>query len=282
MQRKSKQTTPRWTAAAVLGLFAAAGVAQAVEFDEKIQSPRVTNVADLRTEAQAFAAQVAQLQSASPLALVTSQALASARFDLQWKINQAIDSHEPLGDLSAIGLEALGDGAYRIDLSKNPQWRTLEDAMLGILPQSNWGVLGPELVARGFREEDVKTLQSAVGAHDAEIDAAQATLPMAISFSRLVKKLDKIKRPVSDNLVLSYLYQRNKAAADVRRRWATQVLDSLDAQRSRILVSYFGEYSTRAIWAPSDRRAGIADVLSTMRRPDFERIVIEESRGVAP
>ena len=66
-----------------------------------------------------------------------------------------------------------------------------------------------------------------------------------MSFSKIVKKYDKIKRPVDDAAVLSYIYQREKLKAEKGREWAEGLLNSLDAQRARILLAYFVERCPR-------------------------------------
>lgn len=282
MQTKSQQTRPRWRAAAVLGLLAAASLARAAEFDEKIRSPRVTNPADLHTEAGSFAAKVAQLRATAPEALATDADLSAERFDLEWKIQRAIDQNQALGDLSIIGLESRDDGFFRIDLARNPQWLKLDEYLAGVLPQSNWATLSPQLIARGFRESDVAIVQGYVSKHDAAAEGRQRSLPLEIGFSRFVKKLDKLKRPVTDDIVLAFLYQRDKALSAARHDWTLGLLGALDAQRGRVLLSYFGETGGTAVWAPSDQRAGIADVLASVRRPDFERLITEQSQGATP
>lgn len=283
MQLQSrKQTRSRWRAAAVLGLFAAASVAQVAGFDDKLKAPRVTTAADLRGEAQSFGEKVARLREVSPAGLATNQGLSAERFDLAWKIQRAIDQAQPLGDLSSIGLESTGDGAYRIDLARNPQWSKLDELLSGLVPQLNWAAATPQLVARGFRDEDVATLQAYVSQHDAAADARKQSLPVVIGFSRFVRKLDKLKRPVTDDMVLSYLYQRESIEARVRREWTEGLLRSIDAQRGRVLVSFFTEMGGVAVWAPSDQKAGIADILASMRRPDFEQLVQKEAQGATP
>jgi hypothetical protein len=276
-QRRSKNG-----GAALAFLWLIASAAQAVDFDEQLPAPRVQNPVELRGQAQSYAARFSELRAAAPEAPISNQALFRERADLAWQIQRAIDVRAPLGDLSVIGLESAGDGAYRLDFAKSPQWDRLDRVFIAILWQPNWDLLGQQLVARGFRPEDVSALQQYVLTHDAHAVARQRALPYSLAFSRFVKKLDKIKRPVTDELVFSYLYQRDRAYDEALREWADGLLKSLDAQRGRILISYVAESPGIGIWAPSDVRAGIADVLAKVRLADFERRATEESRGATP
>jgi hypothetical protein len=276
------QRRSRHGGAALALLWLIASAAHAVEFDEKLQAPRVKNAAELRSQAQSYAARFSELQAVAPEAPISDPALFRERADLTWQIQQAIDARKPLGDLSAIGIESEDDGTYRLDFAKAPQWQRLDRALIAVLPRTNWELFGPQLVARGFRDEDVETLRNYVLTHDAQGAARQRALPVSLAFSRLVKKLDRIKRPVSNELVLSYLYQRSRASDEAMREWADGLLKSLDAQRGRILISLFAENPGLAIWAPSDQAAGIADVLGTLRLPDYERRVTAEAQGATP
>lgn len=267
---------------AMVLLWLVAAAAQAVDFDERLQAPRVANPGELHSQALSYAERFNQLQAATPEAAVTDPALFRERGDLAWQIQRAIDAHVPLGDLSVIGLESAGDGAYRLDYARSPQWSRLDRVFIALLPQANWDLLGQQLIARGFRPEDVATLRNYVASHDAHAAARKRALPYSLSFSRLVKKLDKIKRPVTDDLVFSYLYQRERAYDEALREWADALLKSLDAQRGRILISYFQENPGIGLWTPDDQKAGIADVLAKVRMPDYERRVTEESQGVTP
>jgi hypothetical protein len=262
---------------AVLAGFA--GGAQAVEFDANVKAPLVKEPTALRSQAQSYVAKFAALKDAGPQDLISNRALAAERFDLVWQIQQAIDVRRPLGDLSAVGLEAQADGSYRVDYNANPQWNEPGRFPSIWLQGVDWDGLGTELIERGFRPEDVVKLRDYVATHDASQTAQQRSLKLAISFSKVVKKYDLIKRPVDDGQVLSYLYQLGKIQADATREWANGLLESLDAQRGRILLAYFSEMTATSIWAPSDQRAGIDELLRRMRLPNFEQLATAEVAG---
>jgi hypothetical protein len=151
-----------------------------------------------------------------------------------------------------------------------------------MLPTANLSIVGAQLIDRGFRDSDVAAVKEYVATHDPAAMAAAATLPMAIAFSRMVKKYDKIKRPAVKDQVLAYIYQRNKADAQARRAWARGLLNLLDAQRVRILHSYLSETKGTTYLAPSNTDAGVASILADMRLPDYEQKVTAAAMGATP
>jgi hypothetical protein len=270
-------------AAAVIAMFASvAGAAHAVEFDEKVKAPMVKDPAAFRSQAQSFSARYAALQAADPLATVTDRSLFSERFQVTWQLQQAIDTHRPLGDLAAVGFVSRGDGAYDIDYNAFPQWQRLDELFARLLPQYPWESYSAVLVSRGFRPADVEILENYIASHDASKAAQRDLLALAVSFSKLVKKYDKIKRPVPDALVLAYLYQRASLDAEATRAWTAGLLGNLDAQRGRILVALFSEMTSTGILAPSDQQAGIAEQLRILRLPNFEQLATAAANGGTP
>jgi hypothetical protein len=145
----------------------------------------------------------------------------------------------------------------------------------------NLDAAGPLLISRGFRESDIAAVRNYVETHDLKAATSARTLPIAISFSKVVKKYDKIRRPVGKDLVFAFLYQRDKVGAEARRAWSEGLIHVLDDQRVRVLHSYFAEMESTGSWAASDADAGIASLLATMRLPDFEQRAIAESKGSA-
>jgi hypothetical protein len=266
----------------LLMLACFAGAAQAVEFDEKVKAPMVKEPAVLRTQAQSYSAKFAALQESSPRELISNRALAAERFDLVWQIQQAIDAGRPLGDLSAVGLVAQKDGSYRVDYDASPQWDEPDVFISGWLARVNWEAFGQDLIARGFRPEDVASIKEYVATHDLAQLSRRETLPLALSFAKVVRKYDKIKRPVDDAAVLSYIYQRSKRSAELGREWLEGLLNAVDAQRARILFAYFDEMTSTGVWGPSDQRAGIDEQLRIMRLPDFEKLATAEALGATP
>jgi len=270
-------------AAGLLLLFASlAGIASAVEFDEKLKAPLIRDPAELRTQAQAYSARFAELQDAAGEQLITNRTLAGERFDLSWQLQQAIDAHRPLGDLSAIGFVTREDGSYHIDFNSFPQWERVDRKLATLLPTYQRESLVQILSNRGFTADETAKLEAYLASRDAGAEANQRRLPIALSFSKVVKKYDKLRRPVPDAVVLSYIYQRERASAEATREWAAGLLEAIGAHGSRILLSAMSEGTSTSVFAPSDQAAGIADTLAAVRRPDFEQQATAQSKGVKP
>jgi len=279
-QCRCKRPRRRFAAAGLLLSFAGiAGVAQAVEFDEKLMAPRARNATELKSMAESYSASFARVRDVSPAQMVTNKALFLEHFDLEWQIKRALDDKRHMEDLSAIGLVKDGSGAIRIDFNAFPQWQPFSETLSSMMPVLSLDTAGPLLINRGFRESDVAAIRNYIETHDVQAAASARTLPIAISFSKVVKKYDKIKRPVSKDLVFSYIYQRDKADAEARRGWSEGLIQVLDDQRVRVLHSYFAEMKSTGVWSASDTEAGVAGLLALLRLPDFEQRAIAESRG---
>jgi hypothetical protein len=272
-------------AAAVVALFAGVvGTARAADFDERLAAPQMKSAADLHARAQAFFARDTEQRVQGLGALVRSRQLAQERFDVAWQLERAIDDKRPIGDLSALGVVDRGDGTYAVDLSAYPQWtdpaERLATLLVALDPADS--AVGQELMNRGMSAQDLAKLRAYVAAHRASAATGPAALPVSIGFSRVVRKFDKLKRPVPDALVRSYLYQRERAVSEARRVWAVSLVDAIGPAAARILDSYFGETHESGVWGPSDSRAGIDDLLDRMQRPDFELKAAAEVKEVAP
>src|SRR6187399_811606 len=271
----------RVAAVLLLWLASIAGTAQAVEFDEKLKAPRAMGAPELKSTAQSYSASFARMREASPAEQVTNKALFLEHFDLEWQINRALEDGRPMEDLSALGL-VMHENGYRIDYNAFPQWQPFPETLSSLVPTLNMAAAGPLLINRGFRESDVAALRSFIETHDLKTATSARTLPMAISFSKVVKKYDKIKRPVGKDLVFSFLYQRGKVEAEARRAWSEDLVHTLDDQRVRVLHSYFKEMQGIGYWSPSDTESGVANLLTVMRLPDYEQRATAEARGVTP
>jgi hypothetical protein len=258
-----------------------AGGAQAVEFDEKVKAPMVRNGVELKTQAEGYSASYARLSNASPVEMVSSKALTQEFFEVKWQFERAIDAQRPLEDLSAVGLEKYENG-LRIDFSKFPQWNPFTEVLTDLVPATSAEIYGPPLVARGFRDSDITAMRNYVESHNLKSMMSAKTLPLAISFSKVVKKYDKIKRPAGNDLVFAFLHQRGEIEAQVKREWAEGLIRALDEQRVRILHSYFMEMQTTGYWLPDDADAGVANMLAVMRLPDYEQRATAAAKGVAP
>ena len=265
----------------LLMLAGFAASAQAVEFDEKVKAPMVKRGADVKSQAESYSASYARLAGASPLAMVSSKAFAQQHFELKWQLQRALEDEGPREDLSVLGLVKDGSG-YRIDLNEFPQWNPPFEILAVLLPSLDMDNLGPVLVARGFRESDIAALRNYMETHDLEAATYVQTVPLAISFSKVVKKYDKIKRPVGKDQVFAFIYQRTRIEVEAQRAWSEGLLHTLDDQRARILLSYFAEMKSFSHWSPDNVEAGVAGQLALMRLPDYEQRVRAEAAGATP
>jgi hypothetical protein len=277
----------RWrppVAAAWLLTLALSGSAQAVEFDASLRAPMMKSQGELKSQAQDYSAKFNAARAAAPDRLVTDTALGREQFDLAWKVKRAIDEQRPLDELATVGIVSDVNGHVRIDFNAYPQWLPYEERFAALLVEPNMEGLGKELTQRGFREADVAALGSYLSTHNLEHASAERTLPVALSFNKLVQKFDRTRRVVDPGLVLSFVYQRERARSDATREWAAGLLQTLDAQRARILFDYVSEPESFGYWTPTVQSVAFAEILATMRRPDFEQQAIAEARekGVQP
>jgi hypothetical protein len=272
----------RVAAGFVLMFATLSGIAAAVEFDERVKAPLMKDGAALRTQAQSYSARFATLRESGPEELITNQVLAGERFDLSWQIQQAIDVHRPVGDLSAVGFVDRGDGSYSVDLLAFPQWDVPDRHLSTLLPQMNWDAVSRQLISRGMTPDESAKLGQYFATHDLNAMTAAKTLPLSVGFSRVVRKFDKLKRPVPEALVLSYVYQRARAADEATRQWMADLLQSVGAHGGRIVLSSLAEGESKSVWSPSDQSAGIADILATVRKTNFEELATAEAQGAAP
>lgn len=280
--RPRQRWRPRLTSALMLTLAAFAGSAQAVEFDAAVRAPMMKDATVLKSQAQNIATRFAAIRESTPERLVTDAALAREQFDISWQAKRAVDERRPLGELALAGLDSDINGVVRVDYNAYPQWLPYEERFATLFAEPEMEALGKELIRRGFRPTDVDALHSYLEKHDLDRIAAQRGLPLALSFSKFVRNRDKLKQPVDSSLVLSYVYQQAKVRSEATREWAAGLLQSLDAQRGRILFEYVSEADSFGVWTPTQQSDALAAVLATMRRADFEKLAIAEASGVQP
>lgn len=282
-QRRSRHRwRPPLTAALMLALAALTGSAQAVEFDASLRAPMMKSQGELKSQAQDYSAEFAAIGEAAPGQLVTNTSLWREQFDIAWKVQRAIDERRPLDELAAVGIISDANGHVRIDFNKYPQWFPFYERLSVLFAEPNMEGIGKELMQRGFRDSDVATLTKYVATHDLKRMSAERTLPVALSFNKLVQKFDRTKRSVDPGLLLSFVYQRAKVQSEATREWAAGLIQALDAQRARILFDYVSEPESFGVWTPTNQSIALAGVLEAMRLPDFAQKAIAEAKGVQP
>jgi len=273
---------PSIAAVLILALVGLGTAAHAVEFEEKLKAPAMANAAALSTQAKSLAARFAEIRTSNPAQLITNNSLARQQFDLMWQLERAIDEHKPLGEMAELGVIAHDNGSYSIDQAQYPVWSDVTDGLIALTQPDFLDNTCKGLQQRGFRPEDIMAFREYLGSHDLRDATGAASHPLAIGFSRTVRKYDKLKLAVPDSLVISYLYQRQRISSDAHRAWAQGLLSRFDAQRVRILLSLAMETDGSLTMLPEDPAVVIPETLALVRQPDFEQRVNAEARGVAP
>lgn len=266
---RSRLKRPSLAAVLMLALAGFGGLAYAVEFDEKVNSPAMKNAADFNIQAQGFAVKYREISAASPAQLVTNTSLARQQFDLSWQLERAINERRPPTGLESMGWVSLANGGYSIDTRKYPEWRFQGENIATMFSSNLRDGVYEELLQRGFRPEDVAALKEYIAANDVKHAIRSASLPIALGFQRVVQKFDKAGRPVPDALVVSYWYQSTRAYVDANRVWSEGLLKTLDPQRVRVLLSYLSELVSSRSLVPENVSEAINGTLTSVRSPDF-------------
>lgn len=226
----------------------------AAPFDEKLQAPRAATSQALRTKLKAhFAAVERKQQQEDPAAFIRDRGVHRPWSDLYFSVKLAMDEGTPLGNLGDFGLVARADGSYVIDLQEFPQWDPL-DSRLHVLANpevvESWV---PALRVRGFREEDLTALRTYLATHDPQLATQSEGKQLIETFAKRLRAQRQGGRPLNLQEVLAYRYQKASIKAEAERQWAIGLLDSLDRQRQRILVSYLDEFRSELTFgAPTD------------------------------
>jgi hypothetical protein len=216
--------------------------AQAAPFDEQLKPPRAGTSQALQTRLEAhFATFQRKQQEQDPAAFIRDRRAYQQWSDVYFAVTLALDEGTPLGDLSRFGLMELPDGKYRIDLRAFPQWEPL-DTRLRMF--SNPAVLEsylPALEARGFRASDVQAMRTYTATHDPRLAVHAEGRQLVDTFAQRLQKQRLAGRQLDLQEVLAYRYQKASIKAEAGRQWALGLLDTLDPQRQRILVSLLDE-----------------------------------------
>lgn len=232
---------PNRLASALMVLALSTGAAASgAPFDQNVRAPKVTTPQELRTRLQTQFATIQQKRAdETPGAFVRDRAAHQQWSDLRFALNTALDEGRSLGDLSSLGLQSTPDGGYEADLKQFPQWSPSRMGMLG-KPEILEG-MAPALKARGFRDSDLDAVRAYVKDHNAEHAAFAERKELADTFAKRLQARKAAGQAVDRDEVLSYVYQQNRVIDEARREWAVGLLDVLDKQRQRALLSYLDE-----------------------------------------
>jgi len=232
---------------ASVGLLLALWVAaptQAAPFDEKQRAPRVATSQALRARLEAhFATFQRKQQDSDPAAFIRDAKAYRQWSDLYFSVQLAMDEKTSLKGLEAYGLVARADGSYTVDLHAFPQWEPLDSRLHKLTNPEVLESFVPALKTRGFRDEDVTVLRTYVATHDPRTVLNTEGRQLVDTFAKRLQAQRRSGAQRADlQEVLAYRYQKASLRTDIERRWAVGLMDALDPQRQRILVSFLDEF----------------------------------------
>jgi hypothetical protein len=233
----------RWIASVtlLLAMFAAEPT-PAAPFDEKAKAPRVASSQALRTKLEAhFAAFQRKQADPDPAAFIRDAAAHRQWSDLYFAVQLAMDEKTPLKGLDAFGLVARPQGKYVVDLRAFPQWEPLDSRLNKLRNEEVVESYLPALRARGFRDEDVGALQAYLANNDPDMVVYAKGRQLVETFARRLQGQRKAGQKLNLQEVLAYRYQKAMLRAEAQRSWAVGLMDALDKQRQRALVSFLDE-----------------------------------------
>jgi hypothetical protein len=219
-----------------------AGHTQAAPFDEKAKAPRVASSQALRTKLEAhFATFERKQQDADPAAFIRDRVAHKQWSDLYFAVQLAMDEKTALKGLDSFGLVARPGGKYVVDLRAFPQWEPLDSRLNKLRNEEVVESYVPALKARGFRDEDVGALQAYLANNDPDMAVYAEGRQLVETFAKRLQGQRKAGQKLNLQEVLAYRYQKSMLRAEAQRSWALGLMDSLDKQRQRALVSFLDE-----------------------------------------
>lgn len=228
----------------LLALFLA-GQNQAAPFDEKLKTPRAATAQALRPKFEAhFATFERKQQEADPAAFIRDRLAYRQWSDLYFAVQLAMDEKTPLKSLGVFGLVAQPDGRYTVDLREYPQWEPLDSRLHRLTNEEVVESYVPALKARGFRDEDLDVLRTYLANNDPRMTIQVEGRQLVETFAKRLQAQRKVAADLNLQEVLAYRYQKSIMKSEADRRWAVGLMDALDPQRQRILVSFLDEFQS--------------------------------------
>lgn len=226
----------------------------AARFDERIKAPKATSAADFKRSVRDYFEVYAQREkdAVDPGALIRDRAAYAQWFDVQWRLTRGLDEGIQLGDLAEFGLDREDDGSYTVHAKTHPQWMPVDLALMTLRDTSVFDAYARDLKQRGFRDQDLAVLKNYVASNNWERAAFAENKPLTESFAARAQALHRAKRPIDPEETMAYVYQRSRNSLEARRTWAAGLLDALDQQRQRILLSYIQEFDATRTFGSGD------------------------------
>lgn len=251
--------------------------ALAANYDDRVVAPVAPKSASLRAAMHAY---VQLYERLGPDGVLRDPAAYAKRLQAEWLLKRAVDEGNA-GDLAEFGWLRSADGSYSVKLRQFPQWRHF-DAWLQLLSDPGFlsDNVAEQLRQRGFRDQDLATLRTYLETQSLGKEVARANAPLTLQFAERVRADTRARRSVDRAKVKSYIYQTGRATDEARRSWAVGLLDTLDKQRQRILVTHFLDTpGGRAISPTHDADAGIDAYVQLLQSGEAERLIERDLVG---
>lgn len=232
----------RRLAATALGSLAMfLGAVQAAPFNERVKAPKASDLAlhaQLETYFDTYEKKGAR---ADPAGFIRDRAAYKQWADAEFLFMRALDEGRQLDDLAAFGFVVQPDGTYRVDRQEFPQWQLLDERLRALEDLDSLDRYVPALKARGFRNADVEALRTYVATHDPRQLLHGEGKELIDSFAKRVQKRYAAGQPPDFDEAMDFRYQVDSLNYESQRQWAIGLMDTLDRQRQRILVSLLDE-----------------------------------------
>lgn len=215
-------------------------------------------------------------QKAEPGAFIRDKATYHKRQDLHLAIEDALNRRQPI-DLTKLGFTLTESGDYSIKTRNAPEWGQFDSFLRVLASPDAFEGNAKGLKRRGFRDADLQLLQSYLEAHRPEHVSFFQNKALTEKFATTIQSRNRV---VSSDEISAFVYQANRNINEARRQWAVGLLDMLDKQRQRILISYFQEIDATYVIAAANagnpgaeaRERQVVDYLSSSQyRLDLER-----------
>jgi hypothetical protein len=250
-----------------------AGPGRATEYDQRLKSPTLISDTQLKTDLREKFDQASQKSNADRMRIGGLQWL-----DLQWQLNRTVQAGQQLSDLSEQGIVKQADGSYVLDIAKNPQWQLWYRALSDLADPELLRVHAEKLAARGFRARHLQVMQDYVQQNQPQRAVLDSQRLMIRSVKAHRSQAPRFARIAAADAA-SYAYQFERAREEAKQQWAAGLLERLDKQRQRILISYFQEISGTIIFIPEENfDTSIEQFAETMTSGVLEQHLLQQER----
>lgn len=225
-------------------LLASTPPGRAAEFDPKLKSPALVSQSHFKTQLRGSFDRAASMSIPNRLRLASMQWV-----DLTWQLNRMAQAHEELPDLSEFGLQKQADGSYILRHANNPQWGLWYRVLTDLQNPGSFENYANQLRDRGFRDQDIQVMKDYVAGNQPRRTVLDNQRSLIQSVKAQQSRASRLaKTDVTDAAL--YVYQLERAREGALQLWAAGLLDRLDDQRQRALVSYCQEISGVTVFIP--------------------------------